>query len=114
MHYWVQDLMRRADAAGKLVALLASGPGSEAAHRALLALRILTDREGDRMAILKAGGVPHLVALLRGGPYSEYTEYAAAVLGNLAAGGQPLKDAIREVHAHIFFLTRAPTWFWHF
>ncbi|KAK9909768.1 hypothetical protein WJX75_007136 [Coccomyxa subellipsoidea] len=82
--------MRRADAAGKLVALLAAGPESEAAHRALLALRILTDREGDRVAILKAGGVPHLVALLRQGPYSEHTEYAAAagaisVLVNLLA-----------------------------
>lgn len=53
------------------------------------------------MAILKAGGVPHLVALLRQGPYSEHTEYAAAVLGNLAAGGQALKDAIREArHFH--------------
>ena len=58
-------------------------------------------REGDRVAILKAGGVPHLVALLRQGPYSEHTEYAAAVLGNLAAGGQALKDAIREArHFH--------------
>ncbi len=93
----VQDLMRRGDAAGKLVALLAARPESAAAHRALLALRILTDGEGDRTAILRAGGIPHLVALLRQGPDSEYTEYAAAVLGNLAAGGQPLKDAIREV-----------------
>lgn len=40
--------MRRADAAGKLVALLAAGPESEAAHRALLALRILTDRSVSR------------------------------------------------------------------
>ncbi|BDA42755.1 probable vacuolar protein 8 at N-terminal half [Coccomyxa sp. Obi] len=94
-----RDLMRQGNAAGKLVTLLAAGPDSEAAHRALLALRILTDREGDRSAILRSGGIPHLVALLRQGPDSEYTEYAAAVLGNLAAGGQPLKDAIREAGA---------------
>lgn len=89
--------MRRADAVIKLVMLLAANPKSEAAHRALLALRILTDTEGDRTAVVKAGGLPHLVSLLRQGPYSEYAEYAAALLGNMAAGGQAIKDAIREV-----------------
>jgi hypothetical protein len=88
--------MRRADAAGKLVGLLAAGPQSEAAHRALLAMRILTDSEADRAAIMRAGGIPYLVALLGQGPQSEHTEYAAAVLGNMAAGSQAIKTAIRE------------------
>lgn len=46
---------------------------------------------------LQAGGVPKLVSLLTAGPDSEITEYAAAALGNLAAGGHALKDAIRGV-----------------
>ena len=80
-----------------LVNLLAAGPDAECTHRALLALRILTDKETDRLAILKAGGIAHLVALLAAGPDSEVTEYAAAALGNLAAGSQQIKDAIRQV-----------------
>ena len=46
---------------------------------------------------LQAGGVPQLVGLLSAGLDSEITEYAAAALGNLAAGGHALKDAMREV-----------------
>lgn len=80
-----------------LVNLLAAGPEAECTHRALLALRILTDKETDRLAILKAGGIAHLVSLLAAGPDSEVTEYAAAALGNLAAGSQQIKDAIRQV-----------------
>ena len=48
------------------------------------------------MAIQKAGAIPALVSHLGFGPDSELAEFAAAVLGNLAAGGQPLKSAIRE------------------
>ena len=51
------------------------------------------------MAIQRAGGFPVLVALLGSGPSSELTEYSVAVLGNLAAGGHALKDAIRDVRA---------------
>ena len=80
-----------------LVNLLAAGAEAECTHRALLALRILTDKETDRLAILKAGGIAHLVSLLAAGPDSEVTEYAAAALGNLAAGSQQIKDAIRQV-----------------
>ena len=54
-------------------------------------------READRVAIQQAGGFPVLVALLGFGPTSELTEYSVAVLGNLAAGGHALKDAIRDV-----------------
>lgn len=46
---------------------------------------------------VQAGGIPQLVRLLSAGPDSEITEYAAAALGNLAAGGHALKDAIRGV-----------------
>lgn len=101
--------MRRGAAADKLVTLLAAGPESEAAHRALLALRIMTDTEGDRAAVVRAGGLPHLVGLLRKGPYSEHSEYAAALLGNMAAGGQAIKDAIREVTiAHLYTAMHDP------
>lgn len=98
---WLQDAIRKAGGIQKLVGLLSAGPDAEATHRALLALRILTDKEADRVTILKAGGIPLLVGLLAAGPDSEVTEYAAAALGNLAAGSQPLKDAIREVKTRL-------------
>ena len=137
----MQEAIRAANGIQKLVGLLAAGPDADCTHRALLALRIVTDREADRHAILKvnrytccltvvspllalcnehktlanssalrwgglegfcdpsmqAGGIPQLVKLLSAGPDSEITEYAAAALGNLAAGGHALKDAIRGV-----------------
>ena len=93
----VQDKIREYGGIQSLVNLLAAGPEAECTHRALLALRILTDKETDRLAILKAGGIAHLVSLLAAGPDSEVTEYAAAALGNLAAGSQQIKDAIRQV-----------------
>ena len=52
-------------------------------------------------ACQQAGGIPLLVRLLDAGPDSEVTEYAAAALGNLAAGGHELKDAIRGVRSVI-------------
>ena len=51
--------------------LLHYGPRSESTHRALLALRILTDKEVDRLAILRADGVRPLVNLLSSGAESE-------------------------------------------
>lgn len=93
----LQDMIRELGGIQSLVNLLAAGPEAECTHRALLALRILTDKETDRLAILKAGGIAHLVSLLAAGPDSEVTEYAAAALGNLAAGSQQIKDAIRQV-----------------
>lgn len=93
----LQDMIRDLGGIQSLVNLLAAGPEAECTHRALLALRILTDKETDRLAILKAGGIAHLVSLLAAGPDSEVTEYAAAALGNLAAGSQQIKDAIRQV-----------------
>jgi hypothetical protein len=45
-----------------------------------------------------------LVTLLGCGPDSELTEFSAAVLGNLAAGRQPLKSAIRQAR-YIFPLS---------
>ena len=49
----------------KLCRLLQAGPKAEATHRALLALRILTDREGDRVAIMRAGAPsPYTLLLL--------------------------------------------------
>eukprot|EP00210_Caulerpa_lentillifera_P004799 g4581.t1 len=91
-----RELLRHHEGVEKLVQLLFGGPDSESTHRALLAVRILTDKEVDRMAILRAGGIEPLVELLSSGPESEITEYAAAALGNLAAGSQRLKDAIRQ------------------
>ena len=96
----LQDMIRELGGIQSLVNLLAAGPEAECTHRALLALRILTDKETDRLAILKAGGIAHLVSLLAAGPDSEVTEYAAAALGNLAAGSQQIKDAIRQVWPH--------------
>lgn len=93
----LQNMIREFGGIQSLVNLLAAGPEAECTHRALLALRILTDKETDRLAILKAGGIAHLVSLLAAGPDSEVTEYAAAALGNLAAGSQQIKDAIRQV-----------------
>lgn len=63
----LQDLIRRFGGIQKLVSLLASGAETECTHRALLALRILTDKEADRLAILRAGGVSLLVGLLSSG-----------------------------------------------
>lgn len=40
-------------------------------HRVLLALRIISDKEIDRLAILHAGGASRLVSLLEAGPDSE-------------------------------------------
>ena len=93
----MQDRMHRAGAPEKLVGLLKGPPNTETAHRALLALRIVSDKETDRLAIIRAGGVDVLVHLLRSGPLSESAEFATAVLGNLAAGSQIVKDRIREV-----------------
>lgn len=94
-----RELLRHYGGIDKLVGLLTFGPDSECTHRALLALRILTDKEPDRLAILKSGGIEPLVQLLNSGPESEITEYAAAALGNLAAGSQQIKDALREAGA---------------
>lgn len=95
----MQDRMHRAGAAEKLVYLLKGPPNCETSHRALLALRIMSDKETDRLAIMRAGGIQILVQMLGSGPQSEATEFATAVLGNLAAGGQVIKDRIREVPA---------------
>lgn len=51
--------------------LLAAGPDKECTHRALLALRILTIKEVDRMSIYRAGGIDLLVRLLDSGAMSE-------------------------------------------
>ncbi len=93
----MQERMHRAGAPEKLVGLLMGPRSAETAHRALLALRIMSDKEADRLAIMRAGGVDALVHLLRSGPLSESAEFATAVLGNLAAGSQIIKDKIREV-----------------
>ncbi|CAD7695984.1 unnamed protein product [Ostreobium quekettii] len=95
----LQELLRHYGGIGKFVHLLDYGAEAECTHRALLALRILTDKEVDRLTIMKTGGVRPLVRLLDSGPESEITEYAAAALGNLAAGSQPIKDALREAGA---------------
>lgn len=89
--------MYRAGAPEKLISLLKGSPSTEAAHRALLALRILSDREADRLAIMKCGGIPVLVQMLSSGPHTEAKEFAAAVLGNMAAGTQTIKEKIMEV-----------------
>jgi hypothetical protein len=59
-----------------------------------------------------AWGLAPLVALLAAPAGSEAAESAAAAIGNLAAGGQALKDALREVgraaaHMHAARCARA-------
>ena len=98
----MQDRLLRAGAADKLVPLLKGSSSAEVVHRALLALRIMSDKEADRLAIMRADGIATLVQVLKAGLYTETAEFAAAVLGNLAAGSQNIKDAIREVQ---FLLT---------
>lgn len=51
----------------------------------------------DALTPLQAGGVDRLVQLLAAGPEDEIPEFAAAAVGNLAAGSHIMKDAIREV-----------------
>lgn len=93
----MQDRIQRAGAADKLVPLLKGSPSGEVMHRALLALRIMSDKEADRLAIMRADGITTLVQVLKAGLHTETAEFAAAVLGNLAAGSQNIKDAIRQV-----------------
>ena len=93
----MQDRIQRAGAADKLVPLLKGSPSGEVMHRALLALRIMSDKEADRLAIMRADGIATLVQVLKAGLYTETAEFAAAVLGNLAAGSRNIKDAIRQV-----------------
>ena len=95
----MQDRIQRAGAADKLVPLLKESTSGEVMHRALLALRIMSDKEADRLAIMRAGGIATLVQVLKAGLYTETAEFAAAVLGNLAAGSQNIKDAIRQVRS---------------
>lgn len=68
---YFQELLRHYGGIGKFVQLLDYGAEAECTHRALLALRILTDKEVDRLTILKSGGVRPLVRLLDSGPESE-------------------------------------------
>ena len=75
-----QELLRHFGGVEKLVKLLHYGPNSESTHRALLALRILTDKEIDRLAILRAGGIRPLVHLLSSGPESEVQKKPSASL----------------------------------
>lgn len=49
-----------------------------------------------------ASGLLPLVALLSAPAESEAAEFAAAAIGNLAAGGQALKDALRQVRSSPF------------
>ena len=49
-------------------------------------LQMISKRRSQRLDS-QAGGVPQLISLLSAGPDSEITEYAAAALGNLGAGG---------------------------
>jgi len=93
----MQDRMHRAGAPEKLVSLLKGPRNAETAHRALLTLRIMSDKETDRLAIMEAGGIEALVHMLHTGPLTESAEFATAVLGNLAAGSQNIKNKIREV-----------------
>lgn len=49
-----------------------------------------------------ASGLLPLVALLSAPADSEAAEFATAAIGNLAAGGQALKDALRQVRSSPF------------
>lgn len=53
----VQERLRHAGGVELLVALLGGGQGAAAAQRALLAVRLLTDREPDRAAIMASPGL---------------------------------------------------------
>lgn len=84
-----------------VIQLLQSDRGATIFHRALLVLRILTDKEIDRYMIWKAAGLSILIQLLRNidGVDTEIIEFAAAALGNMAAGSHEIKDALREAGA---------------
>lgn len=60
----VQKQLREAGGIGKIVKLLFNGAQCETTHRALLAIRILTDKEDDRIEIMRFGGVTGLMSLL--------------------------------------------------
>ncbi len=55
-----------------------------------------------RSVMQAASGLLPLVALLSAPAESEAAEFAAAAVGNLAAGGQALKDALRQVQPSPF------------
>lgn len=50
---FLQEIIRASNGIKKLVALLSAGSEADCTHRALLALRILTNSEADRLVILK-------------------------------------------------------------
>jgi len=57
-------MLRSYGGVAKLIRLLYGGERCESTHRALLALRILTDKEADRIEIMRANGIRPLVELL--------------------------------------------------
>eukprot|EP01025_Chloroclados_australasicus_P063155 TRINITY_DN83347_c0_g1_i1.p1 TRINITY_DN83347_c0_g1~~TRINITY_DN83347_c0_g1_i1.p1 ORF type:complete len:207 (-),score=6.27 TRINITY_DN83347_c0_g1_i1:24-644(-) len=75
---------------------LQSQQSDEVIIRALLIVRIISDKESERLQFQACGGVSHLVQLLNYRHIAEIVENAAAALGNLAAGCQSIKSAIRE------------------
>eukprot|EP00873_Tetraselmis_striata_P001879 jgi/Tetstr1/422143/TSEL_012998.t1 len=102
-----KDALRRAGGVPALVAMLDAPLHLH--YRAVLAVRIFTEREIDRQAVLLCGGLPKLVALM--GEHSkaetrqvaqsmmEVLENATAAVGNLAAGSQALKNGLRSAGA---------------
>lgn len=61
----MQSLFRELGGIQVIVQLLHSNRGTKIFHRALLVLRILTDKEIDRYMIWKASGLSILIELLR-------------------------------------------------
>lgn len=96
-----RSLFRELGGIQVIIQLLQTSLGGTVFHRALLVLRILTDKEIDRYMIWKASGLSILVDLLRNidGVDTEIIEFAAAALGNMAAGSNEIKDALREAGA---------------
>lgn len=67
-------------------------------HRALLLVRLMTERDCDRHAVFRYGGIRKLVALLSS-KTSSIRENAAGAIGNLAAGSAEVKDELRRAGA---------------
>lgn len=67
----VQDQFRAHDGLSHVAAILETGPGSSATHRAMLVLRVLSDREADRIGMLNGNCLPPLVRFIAVHSHSE-------------------------------------------
>mmetsp|Transcript_8800 Transcript_8800/g.21259 ORF Transcript_8800/g.21259 Transcript_8800/m.21259 type:complete len:543 (+) Transcript_8800:490-2118(+) len=88
-----KDILRKSGGIDSIVKLLhAQEP--HISYRALLVIRVFTEREVDRQTVRLCGALEKLVEMLRS-TKTEIVENAAGAIGNLAAGSQILKEELR-------------------